>query len=150
MFITLKGILNNIYYRYYIYLFVGENKITIKKRLIAEKQNPLLELEKWATEFHYVRRQVGFCAQWCLDNLCKYYNKICVHNYTHTYTHMYTPFYINYINAFIYNFLVLMEGRKYSHDAVDMTGINVMLNTKDVSEYLKISPNGLEVVMNQS
>lgn len=38
-----------------------------------------------------------------------------------------------------------MEGRKYSHDAVDVTGINVMLNTKDVSEYLKISPNGLEV-----
>ena len=38
-----------------------------------------------------------------------------------------------------------MEGRKYSHDSVDMTGINVMLNTKDVSEYLKISPNGLEV-----
>ncbi|KAL2725568.1 RING finger and SPRY domain-containing protein 1-like [Vespula squamosa] len=86
----------------------SENKITIKKRLIAEKQNPLLELEKWVTELHYVRRQVGFCAQWCLDNL------------------------------------FLMEGRKYSHDAVDMTGINVMLNTKDVSEYLKISPNGLE------
>lgn len=38
-----------------------------------------------------------------------------------------------------------MEGRKYSHDSVDVTGINVMLNTKDVSEYLKISPNGLEV-----
>lgn len=50
----------------------GENKVTIKKRLMAEKQNPLLELEKWATETHYVRRQVGFCAQWCLDNLCKY------------------------------------------------------------------------------
>jgi hypothetical protein len=26
-----------------------------------------------------------------------------------------------------------------------MSGINVMLNTKDVSEYLKISPDGLEV-----
>lgn len=38
-----------------------------------------------------------------------------------------------------------MEGRKYSHDSVDVSGINVMLNTKDVSEYLKISPNGLEV-----
>lgn len=63
---------------------------------------------------------------------------------------MYTLFYINDINAFIYDFLVLMEGRNYSHDAVDMTGINVMLNTKDVSEYLKISPNGLEVIMNQS
>ncbi|XP_076385864.1 RING finger and SPRY domain-containing protein 1 isoform X2 [Megachile rotundata] len=86
----------------------SENKVTIKKRLMAEKPNPLLELEKWATETHYVRRQVGFCAQWCLDNL------------------------------------FLMEGRKYSHDSVDMTGINVMLNTKDVSEYLKISPNGLE------
>jgi len=49
----------------------GENKVTIKKRLMAEKQNPLLELEKWATVTHYVRRQVGFCAQWCLDNLCK-------------------------------------------------------------------------------
>ncbi|XP_043248420.1 RING finger and SPRY domain-containing protein 1-like [Colletes gigas] len=86
----------------------SENKITIKKRLMAENPNPLLELEKWATETHYVRRQVGFCAQWCLDNL------------------------------------FLIEGRKYSHDSVDMTGINVMLNTKDVSEYLKISPNGLE------
>lgn len=48
----------------------------------------------------------------------------------------------NVFNSF---FLVLMEGRKYSHDSVDVTGINVMLNTKDVSEYLKISPNGLEV-----
>lgn len=86
----------------------SENKVTIKKRLMAEKQNPLLKLEKWTTETHYVKRQVGFCAQWCLDNL------------------------------------FLMEDRKYSHDLVDMTGINVMLNTKDVSEYLKISPNGLE------
>ncbi|XP_066603456.1 RING finger and SPRY domain-containing protein 1-like [Prorops nasuta] len=86
----------------------SENKLTIKKRLMAEKINPLLELEKWAMDEHYVKRQVGFCAQWCLDNL------------------------------------FLMDDRKYSHDVVDMTGINVMLNTKDVSEYLKISPNGLE------
>ncbi|XP_046606645.1 RING finger and SPRY domain-containing protein 1-like [Neodiprion virginianus] len=86
----------------------SENKITIKKRLLAEKGNPLLELEKWVDSSHYIQRQVGFCARWCLDNL------------------------------------FLMEGRKYSHDTVDTTGINVMLNTKDVSEYLKISPNGLE------
>lgn len=38
----------------------------------------------------------------------------------------------------------MIESRKYSHDTVDLTGINVMLNAKDVSEYLKISPNGLE------
>ncbi|XP_043286740.1 RING finger and SPRY domain-containing protein 1-like [Venturia canescens] len=86
----------------------SENKVTIKRRLMAEKEHPLMLLEKWANEMHYVRRQVGFLAQWCLDNL------------------------------------FLMEGRKYSHDTVDLTGINVMLNTKDVSEYLKISPNGLE------
>lgn len=49
----------------------SENKVTIKRRLMAEKENPLLSLEKWANESHYVRRQVGFSAQWCLDNLCK-------------------------------------------------------------------------------
>lgn len=41
-------------------------------------------------------------------------------------------------------FSVLVEGRKFSYECVDTTGINVMLNTKDVSEYLKISPDGLE------
>ena len=35
--------------------------------------NPLLKLEKWMSrEYDYVQRQVGFCAQWCLDNLCKH------------------------------------------------------------------------------
>ena len=42
-------------------------------------------------------------------------------------------------------FSVLVEGRIFSYKCVDMSGINVMLNTKDVSEYLKISPDGLEV-----
>lgn len=37
-----------------------------------------------------------------------------------------------------------MEGRKYTYETVDMSGINAMLNTSDVSEYLKISPDGLE------
>ena len=52
----------------------------------------------------------------------------------------------NFIKDTLPEFItVLLEGRKYSHDTVDLVGINVMLNTKDVSEYLKISPNGLEV-----
>lgn len=38
----------------------------------------------------------------------------------------------------------MIEGRKYSYETVDVTNVNVMLNTKDVSEYLKISPDGLE------
>lgn len=86
----------------------SENKVTIKKHLEAEPTNPLMCLEKWVDSEHYVKRQVGFCAQWCLDNL------------------------------------FLVEGRKFSYECVDTSGINVMLNTKDVSEYLKISPNGLE------
>lgn len=40
--------------------------------------------------------------------------------------------------------LFLVEGRKFSYETVDMSNINAMLNTKDVSEYLKISPDGLE------
>ncbi|XP_049812745.1 RING finger and SPRY domain-containing protein 1-like [Schistocerca nitens] len=86
----------------------SENKVTIKKRLKAEVKNPLTSLETWVGCEHFVKRQVGFCAQWCLDNL------------------------------------FLIEGRKFSYECVDTTGINVMLNTKDVSEYLKISPDGLE------
>ena len=43
---------------------------------------------------------------------------------------------------------VLKEGRPYSYEKVDCSGINVMLNSKDVSEYLKISADGLEVRKN--
>lgn len=41
-------------------------------------------------------------------------------------------------------FSVIIEGRKYSYETVDVSNVNVMLNTRDVSEYLKISPDGLE------
>ena len=51
----------------------SENKITIVKQLNSlEKLNPLLILEPWADTYQdYMQRQVGFCAKWCLDNLCK-------------------------------------------------------------------------------
>ena len=42
-------------------------------------------------------------------------------------------------------FLVLVPERPYSYTTVNMQNINVMLNSNDVSEYLKIAPNGLEV-----
>lgn len=86
----------------------SENKATIKKKLAEHPNNPLLRLEKYATDSDYVLRQIGFCARWCLDN---YFT---------------------------------VEGRSYSFETVDLSNINVMLNTKDVSEYLKISPDGLE------
>ncbi|XP_055836429.1 RING finger and SPRY domain-containing protein 1-like [Episyrphus balteatus] len=86
----------------------SENKATIKKKLAEHPNNPLIRLEKYATDNDYVLRQIGFCARWCLDN---YFT---------------------------------VEGRNYSYETVDLSNINVMLNTKDVSEYLKISPDGLE------
>lgn len=86
----------------------SENKATIKRRLQQESPSPLIILEAWREHEHDVKRQVGFCAQWCLDNL------------------------------------FLMEGRKYSYETTDMSGVQAMLNTSDVSEYLKISPDGLE------
>lgn len=47
-------------------------------------------------------------------------------------------------NLFFFVCSVVIEGRKYSYETVDVSNVNVMLNTKDVSEYLKISPDGLE------
>lgn len=38
----------------------------------------------------------------------------------------------------------MIEGRVFSYEKTDMSGINAMLNTNDVSEYLKIAPDGLE------
>ena len=46
------------------------------------------------------------------------------------------------VNCF---FLVLILERPFSYTIVDMNNINVILNNNDVSEYLKIAPNGLEV-----
>jgi len=42
-------------------------------------------------------------------------------------------------------FAVLKEGRQFTYEKVDLTNIRAMLNSNDVSEYLKISPHGLEV-----
>ncbi|KAJ7426421.1 RING finger and SPRY domain-containing protein 1 [Willisornis vidua] len=39
---------------------------------------------------------------------------------------------------------ILKEGRQFTYEKVDLTNIRAMLNSNDVSEYLKISPHGLE------
>lgn len=44
-----------------------------------------------------------------------------------------------------FSFAVLKEGRQLTYEKVDLTNIRAMLNSNDVSEYLKISPHGLEV-----
>ncbi|XP_060520649.1 RING finger and SPRY domain-containing protein 1-like isoform X2 [Cylas formicarius] len=86
----------------------SQNKVTILNRIGQVQPCPILGLEKWKDAKDYVERQVGFCAQWILDNI------------------------------------FVMEGRDYSYQSVNMDGVNAMLNTSDVSEYLKISPDGLE------
>lgn len=45
----------------------------------------------------------------------------------------------------LFSCLVLKEGRQFTYEKVNLTNINAMLNSNDVSEYLKISPTGLEV-----
>ncbi|XP_023827083.1 RING finger and SPRY domain-containing protein 1 isoform X2 [Salvelinus sp. IW2-2015] len=65
-------------------------------------------LESWADHTDYLKRQVGFCSQWSLDNL------------------------------------FLKDGRQFTYEKVNLSNINAMLNSNDVSEYLKISPSGLE------
>uniref|UniRef100_A0A1B6LFK8 RING finger and SPRY domain-containing protein 1 n=1 Tax=Graphocephala atropunctata TaxID=36148 RepID=A0A1B6LFK8_9HEMI len=87
----------------------SENKATIMRELSKrERGNPLLVLETRVGAEDLVDAQVGFCAQWCLDNL------------------------------------FVMEGRTFSYKETDMSVVNAMLNTNDVSEYLKIAPDGLE------
>ena len=39
---------------------------------------------------------------------------------------------------------VMHTDRMFSYEKEDNSKLNVMLNSNDVSEYLKISPNGLE------
>ncbi|KAJ8041867.1 RING finger and SPRY domain-containing protein 1 [Holothuria leucospilota] len=83
----------------------GENKVTICKTSIHQK---LLELEKFRDSHETKFREVGFCAQWCLDNILP------------------------------------LEGRTLTYERLSMEQCNVILNDNDVSEYLKISADGLE------
>ncbi|XP_060074545.1 RING finger and SPRY domain-containing protein 1-like [Ylistrum balloti] len=86
----------------------SENKATINRALQRNSPNQIENLEKWWKNSDYQKREVGFCAKWCLDNL------------------------------------FITEGHKFSHEAEDLSAVNVMLNSNDVSEYLKISPDGTE------
>ena len=43
-------------------------------------------------------------------------------------------------------FSVIVPNRTLSYKKVDVSNINVMLNSQDVSEYLKIASTGLEVI----
>lgn len=43
------------------------------KKLETEQPSPIKKLESWTTRSNFVDRQVGFCAQWALDNLCELY-----------------------------------------------------------------------------
>lgn len=51
----------------------------------------------------------------------------------------------NLDRLFSIRFVVLIPERPFGYESVDNSGVNVILNSYDVSEYLKISPDGLEV-----
>lgn len=115
-----------------IFFVSGENKVTINQRFANYPEHPLERLENWLSSPNYVVRQVGFCSQWALDNLCKIYL-----NFVESVSK-----YFRDPKTF---FSVVKNGRRFTYETVDTKGINVMLNHNDVSEYLKISPEGLEV-----
>ncbi|GFO24033.1 RING finger and spry domain-containing protein 1 [Plakobranchus ocellatus] len=92
-----------------------EHKVRVIKAMNQCETHPLTLLEGWyrrendpKNPLSFARREVGFCAGWCLDNL------------------------------------FLQEGRPFSYEQLDHSHLNVMLNSNDVSEYLKISADGLE------
>lgn len=86
----------------------SENKATIKQALDNLTPNPLEQLDEWWRDKDFLKREVGFCSRWCLDNL------------------------------------FTSKDWVYCFEKQDLSTINVMLNCKDVSEYLKISADGLE------
>ena len=72
------------------------------------KMNILEYYESWSTSAHCHRRQIGFYAQWLLDNV------------------------------------FLLDYRRPSYETIDHRYLNVLLNDRDISEYLKLGPDGLE------
>ena len=53
----------------HVLYFSAENKLSIRN---ANVMDFLLPLEQFMTSPDLRLREVSFCAQWCLDNLCKY------------------------------------------------------------------------------
>jgi RING finger and SPRY domain-containing protein 1 len=50
----------------------AENKSMIKRKLLSYPKHPLLKLETYVDEAKdFTMRQIGFCAQWSLDNYCE-------------------------------------------------------------------------------
>jgi len=46
---------------------------------------------------------------------------------------------------YFFTCVVTLNDRPYGYEIVDNHEVNVILNSYDVSEYLKIAPHGLEV-----
>lgn len=61
-----------------------------------ERHNYLAPLEKDSNNVeNFVQRQVGFCSQWCLDNLCE-----SVHASNHSLSNYLVPNYITIVSDF--------------------------------------------------
>lgn len=86
----------------------SENKRTINEYFAKTNHAQLITLELWLGSDDYEKRQVAFCAQWCLDNL------------------------------------FIKKDRTLTYMEIDKSNLNAMLNSNDVSEYLKISADGLQ------
>ena len=127
---------------------VTENNCTCRSSL--GEPNPLCLLEDlWVgDEKDLAKRQVGFCAQWCLDNLCEFgpsrTHFLCREVKIFCRFIYLTAKVVQLHKEISFTLAVIQDGRPFSYMTEDTSGTEVMLNANDVSEYLKIAPSGLE------
>lgn len=50
-----------------------------------------------------------------------------------------------FMRSIVLSVIVVPNGREFTYEQTDNSQLNAMLNSNDTSEYLKISPSGLEV-----
>ncbi len=100
-----------------------ENQLEIRKRLQSEHRHPLVDLEDWlgrSVKSSALHEDSHNEERW-LERQVWFCAQWCLDN------------------------LYVVDGRPFSYTKEDFSRINVMLNSNDVSEYLKIGPDGLEV-----
>lgn len=99
----------------------AENKSTIKRKLSSYPEHPLLNLEKHSDESRdFTMRQVGFCAQWSLDNYCEF------------------PYSSGWTVEWKKSLQVLIDGRDYTYTKCDTSNLNVMWVTTFLINFISL------------
>jgi hypothetical protein len=104
---------------------------------LSQAQNPLVVLAEWRSEKNTVKHQIGFLAEYLLDNICKSISLVT----------LIRILFQSVVGKLIFKLLkVTPDNHVYSYLKLNsLDSVNVRLNDHDTSENLKISPDGFEV-----